>query len=129
MMPMMQISLAPWRILSEKECAIYQKAVKIHEEHGELFAKLAEKAARTGEPVLRHMDYEFPGQGFEAVKDQFMIGSDIMVAPVVTKGCFERTVFFPEGSDWISERGEQYEGGTSARVDVPLDRLPLFRRK
>ena len=56
-----------------------------------------------------------------------MLGEDILVAPVVTKGTFERRVVFPAGR-WQDADGNQYEGGTSVVLASPLDKLLWFRR-
>ena len=41
-------------------------------------------SAKTGEPIIRHMEYAFPHQGFVDCKDQFMLGDRYLVAPVLT---------------------------------------------
>jgi alpha-glucosidase (family GH31 glycosyl hydrolase) len=41
------------------------------------------------------MAYEFPGQGMEAIQDQFMLRSSILVAPFIEKGTKMRNVAFP----------------------------------
>lgn len=37
--------------------------------------------AKTGEPIIRHMEYAFPHQGFVDCRDQFMLGDKYLVAP------------------------------------------------
>ena len=44
--------------------------------------KFAE-AHKTGEPILRALEYNYPNQGFAEVKDVFMLGEDILVAPII----------------------------------------------
>lgn len=127
LMPMMQFSVAPWRILSEENAAICLEMAKLHEKYGDYFLRLAREASQTGEPIVKPMAYAFPGQGYEMVKDQFVLGSDIIVAPVVWQGARERSVYLPEG-DWRAEDGTVYQGGGSIRIDVPLERLPYFKR-
>ncbi|MBR2952121.1 MAG: glycoside hydrolase, partial [Clostridia bacterium] len=80
----------------------------------------------SGEPVLRHMEYEFPHCGYEKIADQFMLGSDILVCPVITKGTREKDVIFPEGK-WQDDEGNVYEKGTHT-VKTPLEKLTYFRR-
>lgn len=76
---------------------------------------------------MRMMEYEFPNQGFERVSDQFMLGSDILVAPVIKKGELTRDVMLPQGK-WQTDDGKIYEGGKTVSVDAPLDVLPLFKK-
>lgn len=72
------------------------------------------------------MEYEFPMQGFEKVTDQFMLGHDILVSPMLDKGKTERLIRFPAGV-WVSETGETITGLCDAIVDAPLNRLPRYK--
>lgn len=84
MMSMMQFSVAPWRILNKENLAIVKYAAKLHEKFGDYILEYAKISSKTGEPIVRHMEYEFPNQGFEQITDQYMLGKKYMVAPVVT---------------------------------------------
>lgn len=125
LMPMMQFSVAPWRILSQENNAICLKMAKLHADMGPRILELAKEASRTGEPIVKPMAMAFPAGGFESIKDQFVLGSDIIVAPVVIKGARSRTVILPDG-EWKAEDGTIYRGGTSIKINVPLERLPYF---
>jgi alpha-glucosidase len=56
-----------------------------------------------------------------------MLGTNILVAPVVTQGQTRRTVTLPEGR-WKADDGTVYQGGTSITVQAPLARLPYFEK-
>ena len=124
LMPMMQFSVAPWRVLSEDNVAIVRNASKLHQEFGDYILEYAHKASNTGEPIVRHMEYMFPNQGFALGKDQFMLGDKYLVAPVTTTAN-ERKVQLPKGK-WRDDEGKIYEGGKSYNIIVPLKRLPFF---
>ena len=62
-MPMMQFSLAPWRVLPKEYCDICRDYAKLHCEFAPYILKLADGAAKTGEPILRSMDYEYLARG------------------------------------------------------------------
>lgn len=126
MMPMMQFSLAPWRILKPEHMAIIRKCSELHVQMGPYIKEQTLKSAQTGEPIVRHMDYEFPGEGFEAVIDQYMLGDRYLVAAVYTSA-EERTVRLPRGR-WRDEQGKIYKGGKTYTIAVPLDRIPYFER-
>lgn len=87
----------------------------------------------TGAPVMRPLWFEYP-QDFATYNpapqsEQFLLGRDLMVAPVLTQGATKRGVYFPKGDAWVNWwTGERHEGGTFATVDAPLERLPLFAR-
>jgi len=126
LMPMMQFSVAPWRVLDEEHHNAVKKAVEMRQKFVPVIMSLAEKAAVTGEPIIRHLEYVFPNQGFENCKDQFMLGNDILVAPVVSK-VNSRKVSFPKG-EWMGSDGKKYKGGKVVEFKVLLDELLWFRK-
>ncbi len=85
---------------------------------------------RTGAPVMRPLWYEFPRDaGTYLVNDEYLVGGDILVAPVVRDGARSRGVYLPGGTDWIDWwTGTRYEGGRSHNIEAPLEKLPLFVR-
>ncbi|ANE45264.1 glycoside hydrolase [Paenibacillus swuensis] len=125
--PMMQFSAAPWRILDDEHQSYVLEAARLHERMDGEIMKWAEHAAVTGEPVIRHMSYMFPDAGYDEVKDQFMLGEDILVAPVLIKGGVEREIRFPEGR-WTGEDGRVETGPCRKMVSAPIHRLPWYRR-
>ena len=126
MMPMMQFSVAPWRILSKENLAICLAAAKLHSKLGPYLVEQAHAGSHSGEPIVRPMDYMFPGEGFESCNDQYMLGPDILAAPMTTPGT-SRSVKLPAGI-WKDELGNVYEGGTTVEIAVPLERIPYFTR-
>lgn len=127
LMPMMQYSAAPWRVLSEDNFRICKEMSWLHTQYADLISKLVSNAEKTGEPIVRYMDYVFPNEGLEKVIDQFMLGDEILIAPVIQKGVFEREVAFPKGI-WCSEDGTKIAGGCKVMVKAPLNKLPVFRK-
>jgi len=124
LMPMMQFSVAPWRILDKEHLDAVKQAVKTREKFTPTILELARKSAKTGEPIISSLEYFFPNQGFETVKDQFMLGPGILVAPVDKKET-SRNVVLPKGS-WLGDDGKKYKGGKSYQIEVPINRLPFF---
>jgi len=125
---MMQFSAAPWRLLSQDHLQYCVEAAQLHAAFGEVILQLAKQSSVSGEPIIRHMAYEFADQGFEQIRDQFMLGSDILVAPVVIKGERQRDVVFPAGT-WLGDDGSVVEGPSVQRIVVPLSRLPYYRKR
>ncbi|WP_331765898.1 hypothetical protein [Embleya sp. NBC_00896] len=62
------------------------------------------------------------------ITDQFPLGDDIMVVPVVTKEAVTREAVIPPGT-WQADDGAGYSGPAIVTVDAPLSRLPCFRRR
>jgi alpha-glucosidase (family GH31 glycosyl hydrolase) len=127
LMPMMQFSVAPWRVLSTENLNICKNMALLHYYMGKEILELATKCSMTGEPMVRNLEYGFPGKGYAEIKDQFLLGDKIMVAPVVKKGERSREVVFPEGR-WQSDDGSMVDGPKKLKLEVPLERLPWFRK-
>jgi alpha-glucosidase len=127
LMPMMQFSVAPWRVLDKKHLDIVRESALLHAKMGEYIYELAQKAAKDGEPIIRHLEYAFPNEGFESCDDQFMLGEKYLVAPMNSKG-FSRSVKLPKGN-WIDELGNKFEGGKTIKIDVPIERLAYFTKQ
>ena len=89
--------------------------------------ELARACAVSGEPILRPLAYVFPDGGYEHVKDEFMMGDDVLVAPIVTRGT-SRTVLLPPGS-WKTNNGSVIAGPAQKTFEVPIDRLLYFERQ
>lgn len=127
LMPMMQFSVAPWRILDEENMVICLEMEKLHVSMGDRILVMAQEACKSGEPIVRSMDYAYPGKGYELITDQFLLGEDILVAPVVEKGATSREIVFPEGK-WKGDDGSLVDGPAIIRVETPLNRLPWFEK-
>ena len=108
-MPMMQFSVVPWRILDEKHLAICRDYAHLHEKMGGYILEQARHSAETGEPILRHMEYAFPHQGFIDCKDLFMLGNKYLIVPIVTKE-HKCKVMLPKG---------QWKDDTSKNSVIP----------
>jgi alpha-glucosidase (family GH31 glycosyl hydrolase) len=127
LMPMMQFSVAPWRVLDEPRGAMCKKMSLLHAELGPEILRLAQVSAQTGEPIVRPLAYAYPDAGYEKIKDEFLLGADILVAPVLTKNARARTIVFPGGT-WKGDDGSTVTGPKTVEVPAPLERLPWYRR-
>ena len=126
LMPMMQFSVAPWRVMSPENNEICKEMAKLHAQFGEEILALARRSAKSGEPIVKPMAWFWPDAGYETIQDQFILGDDLLVAPVVEKGARSRKVTFPEGT-WIGDDGSEVVGPATVEVEVPLARLPYYR--
>ena len=123
--PMMQFSQSPARVLDDEHRAAVARAVAIRQESLPLILGLVDHAAETGEPLIRPMAYHEPG--LEGVTDQFSLGSDLVVAPVIEQGATTRRIHVPAG-EWELDDGTQVSGPSTVTVLTPLDRIPRLRR-
>ena len=124
--PMMQFSVAPWRVLDAVHLEAVKKAVALRMRFTSQILKLAKESSVTDEPILRHMSYVFPEGGYEKINDQFMMGDDLLVVPMVGKGS-SRKAMIPAGK-WKADDGNVVKGPGEVTLDVPLERLPYFER-
>ena len=126
--PMMQFSAAPWRLLKGEYLDAVRAAAWTRMKFADYILETAKACAASGEPMLRAMEYSFPGEGAEAVTDQFMLGEKLLVAPQTSKGAGTRTVFVPSGT-WRADDGTRVAGPKTVEVATPLGRLPYFVRE
>ena len=126
--PIIQYSLLPARYLTGEHLDLTMRMVALRMKIAPEILALATHASKTGEPILRHMAYEFPGEEMETVQDQYMLGGKYLVAPVVTQGARSRRIRFPSGT-WRGEDDSIVKGPCEMEVDAPLSRLPYYVRE
>jgi alpha-glucosidase len=86
-------------------------------------------ASETGLPALRPLFLDFPDdEEAAAMDDEFLFGSDLLVAPVLWEGADGRDVYLPAG-DWFDYwTGRHYAGNSTISIPVTLDSIPVFVR-
>jgi len=107
----------------------FRSYADLHVRLNPYFWQLAMEAADTGVPIMRAMFLEYPEHDEAwAHDDQYLLGEDLLVAPVHRPGEVTRKVWMPPGewADWWTN--ERHEGPRMVTVDAPLDQIPLFQR-
>ena len=130
LMPLIQFSIGPWHF-DEQTVTAARKASQLHVRFAPLIIQLARQAPRTGEPILAPLWYQAPRDAStHGINDQFMLGNDVVVAPVVQKGATTRDLYLPAGKWRDLESGKVLEGGAWLRGHpAPLEVLPVFVRQ
>jgi sulfoquinovosidase len=108
----------------------FARFAKIHKHLESYFRQLVEEAAETGIPVIRHPWLVCPDDP-ECLdtQHQFVVGDDLLVLPVTTRGQEVVSGYFPEG-DWIHLfYGTVFMGGKINEVRAPLGSPAVFVRK
>jgi alpha-glucosidase (family GH31 glycosyl hydrolase) len=104
--------------------------VALHERFADTFKESAQQSVSFGYPIIRPLWWLDPNDSVTySIDDQFMLGDEYMVAPVVTPGARHRDVYLTNGS-WIDQQlGKLYVGPILIK-DYPsgLEILPLFRK-
>lgn len=113
----------------EENYRIMKKYYDIRIEMHDYIKQLYEEASSNGSPLIRTMFYEFPEDSkCWELQDQYMFGSDYLVAPIFHLNQFEREVYLPAGK-WEDTRDHKvYNGGQTITADAPLDSMPVFKR-
>ncbi len=107
--PMMQFFLMPLKHPSKEAFEIVYDAYRLHIKFAHKIVKEVENAEKTGEPILRSLEYNHPSKRYATITDQFMLGEDILVCPIDTKGVRKKEIVFPKGY-WTDEKGRIYRG-------------------
>jgi alpha-D-xyloside xylohydrolase len=84
----------------------------------------------TGAPFMRALFMDFPSDDkVYDLRDEYMFGPALLVAPVVQQGATTREVYLPAGADWYNYwTDEKIAGGRTITVQAPIDTIPLFVR-
>lgn len=90
---------------------------------------LVDAARCTGSPPMRPLLWHHPNDPVAVARgDQFLLGRDLLIAPVLEQGSVARAVYLPNDVWHDFWTGAVLEGGQHHLVDAPLDRIPLFVR-
>lgn len=80
-------------------------------------------------PMVRPLIMDYPDDGnCLNLSDQFLVGSQLLAAPVFIPGITARAVYLPRGIWYDYYTGKKYRGGKYILADAPLDRIPLFAK-
>ncbi len=118
----------PW-FHGEDTLALWAAAARLHVEAAPLIQHLWQLAAETGMPPTRPLWLQYPEDPRARGEDQqWLLGENILVAPVVEQGAVTRRVYFPAGTWRAPFDGQVYVGPGEIEVSAPLERLPWFVR-
>ncbi|CAI5973838.1 unnamed protein product [Closterium sp. NIES-64] len=131
LMPAMQFSIAPWDLSKEAD-RLCKAVLELREKvAGTIFSLMEDACSKALAPVCRPMWWLDPDDAETfPIDDQFAIGDDIVVAPVVVKGQKKRDVYLPKGT-WceLLNPSNTFEGPTWLEdVEAPLHIIPIYCR-
>jgi alpha-glucosidase len=116
----------PWAFDKQTE-DICRKYIKLRYKLLPYFYDILKNTEETGLPLMRplFMHYQNDEKVYE-INDEFLVGENILVAPVIEQGKTARIVYLPEGI-WIDYwTGEVYEGKNYIIKEAPLDTCPIY---
>jgi sulfoquinovosidase len=119
---------APWTF-DAQTIRVYRALSLLHERAAPLILSLWRLADRTGTPPTRPLWLQFPHDRRAAAQEQeWTLGDDVLVAPVVRERARGRRVYFPAGC-WRDPQTQRTDRGPrSAFVPASLTQLPYFFR-
>lgn len=112
-----------------KQDAIIKNFIKQRYEWLPYNYTLAYENASEGLPLARPVNfYEESNKSNSNLTDEYMWGSEVLIAPVLKEGARSRRVYFPAGTKWYNwnKPTQTFAGGTTATVAAPLEQLPMF---
>jgi alpha-D-xyloside xylohydrolase len=87
-------------------------------------------AHETGLPPMRPLFLDFPADPASwQLADEFLLGADLLVAPVTEQGARQREVYLPAGAGWRDAwTGTPHPGGGWITASAPLEVIPVYVR-
>ena len=116
----------PWRF-DEETTDIYRKYVVLRYSFIPYLYDLARLHEQTGAPIIRPLAYHYIDDiKTHNINDQYLVGRNILVAPIVNQGQTARLVYLPKG-EWIDYWTKEVHAGNQYIIKIaPLDTLPLY---
>ncbi|HSD62162.1 MAG TPA: glycoside hydrolase family 31 protein, partial [Ignavibacteriaceae bacterium] len=121
----------PWAFGDDVESWV-KKIVNLRYELLPFFYNEFYNASETGVPIVRSMFLNFQDDDecySDSAQYQFMIGDNLLVAPVLSEYENFKKLYLPEGK-WLNWwNNKVYDGNQWIVVEAPIDRIPLFLRE
>jgi alpha-D-xyloside xylohydrolase len=110
---------------------IIRRLLRLREQLKPYLRVLNQAAHERGAPPMRPLVYDFPADAAAAnLADEFMLGPELLVAPVVEQGATTRRVYLPAGAVWVDAWSrEEVTGGQIVEAAAPIERIPVYWRK
>jgi alpha 1,3-glucosidase len=119
----------PW-LFGEENTALIREAVLERYAHLPYIYTAFWNNTVTGIPVMRPLWMEFPNDKKTfPIDDQHLLGSGLLIKPVVTKDCQSVDVYLPGSHPWYDVKTwHSFPGGASVTFPTPKDRIPVLQR-
>ncbi len=119
---------APWSY-DQQTVDIYDALSELHMAAGPLIRTLWAQADREGVPPTEPLYLAYPSDPRAAQQQQeWLLGADVLVAPVVTEGATSRSVYFPHGCWRSPATGQVVRGVRELTVAASIGALPFYFR-
>ncbi len=129
LLPAMQFSLPPWEY-GEESAAICREYAKLHAEYAPKILEIAKEATENGHPIIRPVFWQASSDERALTSDdEFLLGNNILVAPVVSPDVRKLDIYLPPGAWQDHWTGEVFSGSCVLKnYPAPLEKLLFFER-
>jgi alpha-glucosidase len=118
----------PWRFGEDVEY-VCREAIQLRYDLMPYLYTVFAQNSRFGHPIIKPVwTTELSNHAMRGWDDSYLVGDNLLVAPVVEEGALRRLVYLPDGVWYDYWTLEHYEGKQFINVEAPLERLPLFVR-
>jgi alpha-glucosidase (family GH31 glycosyl hydrolase) len=118
----------PWSF-DKQTVRAYRQLSRLHLRARSLITSLWRRAELSGAPPTRPLWWEYPDDRAGWHQDQeWLLGTNVLVAPVVKQGATSRRVYLPQGCWQLHGQGTRRSGHRSITVKASLTTLPWFTR-
>ncbi len=118
----------PWQF-GEQTLNINRKFIELRYQLLPYFYDLFWQGEKNGLPIIRPLVLHYEkDENTWNLNDEFLVGENLLVAPVVTQGTTRRVVYLPEGKWYDFFTGKEYEGSQYYMVEAPIDTCPVFAK-
>ena len=124
----------PWAY-PEPNRSIMRDALKLKIRLTPFFYSLMRASYDTGAAIIRPMIWNYPDDPVlfdESTKYQYMVGEDVLVAPIYTsekvnKGWWRKGIYLPKGEWYDYNDGRRVVGGRWLKaIPIDLKKIPVF---
>jgi alpha-D-xyloside xylohydrolase len=114
----------------EEAYAIIKELLFLRERLRPYIMAQMQQAHEKGIPPMRPLFFDFPeDETCTRVDDQYLLGPDLLVAPVLVEGMRQRQVYLPQSIKWTDAwSGQIFAGGQYIMAEAPLAHIPLYLR-
>ncbi|NXL94257.1 SP15 protein, partial [Alectura lathami] len=130
-LPVMAFSTPPWVCCDDWVLNVTRQCIQRHRDFVvPLILKYSEEWLRSGYPIFRPAWWLSPMDPTAfTIEDEFLIGDEVLVAPITEKGQTWRDIYLPgEGHQWLDTNSARvFDGGTILRnYSASLGEVPVF---
>ena len=119
----------PWQF-DDQVVGIYRKYVKMRYRFLPYLYDLFYQGEQTGLPVMRPLVLHYPKDPETYnLNGEFLVGENLLVAPVLEQGATKKMVYLPEGEWYDYWTGEKITGGKYFLRDAPIDLCPMYLKE